>query len=352
MSQTIGRLMLDISGHALDAEDARLLAHPSVGGLILFSRNFSSLQQLQALIAEVRQINPACLICVDHEGGRVQRFKQPFTHIPAMAELGQHYAVAPEQALQRAQDWGWLMAAELRAVDIDFSFAPVLDRDYGVSAVIGNRAFAQQPEVIEALAGAFMQGMHEAGMAATGKHFPGHGAVAEDSHVAIPIDHRPLEEIEREDMSIFHTLIGQGLDAMMPAHVIYAEADAQPAGFSPFWLQDALRGRCAFDGVIFSDDLSMEGATCAGSFAQRAEAALEAGCDMVLVCNHREGALEVLEYLSAREGMPDARVQQRLQTMQGRRPAPATSLAALQSTERAQRIIAEIATLRSACQKV
>jgi beta-N-acetylhexosaminidase len=343
MSDYIGQLMLDIQGLDLSTEDADLLAHPQVGGLILFSRNFRSIDQLGALIAQVRALKPQCLIAVDHEGGRVQRFRSPFTHIPAMARLGEQYRQAPEQALVTARQWGWLMASELRVLDVDFSFAPVLDRDCGVSDVIGDRAFAAATDAIVALAGAFVSGMHRAGMAATGKHFPGHGAVREDSHHELPVDPRTAAEIRTGDMGVFAQLIAQGLDAIMPAHVVYPAIDTQPAGFSSVWLQQILRQELGFDGCIFSDDLSMAGAAGVGSFAERAQAALAAGCDMILVCNHRPGALEVLDYLSQHGRTEALRVQDRLQAMRGR-SRPRLALDAFQRSAEAADIIAGIGT--------
>ena len=294
-----GPVMIDLEGLSVSPIEAKKLANPLVGGLILFTRNFSNLEQLRGLVKEIRAINPACLIAVDHEGGRVQRFKEGFTHLPPMKKLGQLYSKDPENALLLAKDMGWLMASELVCLDIDISFAPVLDRDHGISAVIGDRAFSDDLNVIQAVSAAFMKGMHEAGMANTGKHFPGHGAVEADSHFAIPIDNRTEAEIEREDMRVFGELAKEGLDAVMPAHVIYPCVDAHPAGFSEYWLQTVLRKRYAFDGVIFSDDLSMEGATVAGSFSERAIAALNAGCDMVLVCNNPSAADEVLATLES-----------------------------------------------------
>lgn len=309
-----GPLMLDIQGQQLNDEDRSLLAEPAVGGLILFTRNFESLSQLQALIAEVRRIRPQLLIGVDHEGGRVQRFRQGFTRIPAMGALGQLWQQDRVQAMRAAFSCGWLLASELLAVGIDFSFAPVLDREYGRSRVIGDRAFSDQPEVILALAQQLTDGMRAAGMATTGKHFPGHGYVVADSHVDIPRDERSRESIRANDMSIFRAMIEEGrLDAVMPAHVIYEQVDPRPAGFSSYWLQEVLRGELGFDGVIFSDDLSMEGAGVAGSYAERAKAALAAGCDMVLVCNSRPGALEVLQWLKHSPLQENSR----LQRMQG-----------------------------------
>ncbi len=296
----IGPLMLDIEGTALSEEDKILLSNPLVGGLILFSRNFESPAQLQTLVKSIREISPTILLAVDHEGGRVQRFKEGFTQIPPMATLGKLFDRSPEDALQKARDFGWIIGSELIAYDIDLSFAPVLDRDHGVSAVIGDRAFSRDADTIIELTSSFIDGMHEAGMAATGKHFPGHGGVAGDSHTEIPEDKRPLKALKEDDLYIFSALITdeQKLDAIMPAHVIYSAVDKQPAGFSSVWLQKILRKELEFDGVIFSDDLAMEGASVAGTFADRAKAALNAGCDMVLVCNHRQGAQEVLAFLN------------------------------------------------------
>lgn len=295
----IGPLMLDVEGLTLTDNEKAILAKPLVGGLILFSRNFSSSSQLSKLIAEVRSISPDILIAVDQEGGRVQRFKDGFTVIPPMASLGKLFNKSPEDALQKAKDYGWIIASELLAFDIDLSFAPVLDRDHGVSSVIGDRAFSNDADNIIELASAFIDGMHEAGMVATGKHFPGHGGVAADSHHEVPVDNRSLKVLKDDDLYIFNALISdeQKLDALMPAHVIYSSVDKLPAGFSKIWLQTILRKEMGFEGVIFSDDLAMEGASVAGSFSDRAKAAIYAGCDMILVCNHPEGAREVLSYL-------------------------------------------------------
>jgi len=314
----IGPLMLDIEGTVLSEDEKKRLANPLVGGLILFSRNFSSPTQLKQLIQSIRELAPNILIAVDHEGGRVQRFKEGFTVLPPMATLGKLFDRSPEDALQKAKDFGWIIGSELLAYDIDLSFAPVLDRDHGVSSVIGDRAFSRDADTIIELTSAFVDGLHEAGMAATGKHFPGHGGVAADSHHEIPEDKRSLKALQDDDLYIFNALIcdEQKLDAVMPAHVIYSSVDKLPAGFSSIWLQKILRKEFDFDGVIFSDDLAMEGASVAGSFAERAKAALNAGCDMVLVCNHPEGAKEVLNYLETlNQASPQIFVNKRLSGM-------------------------------------
>jgi len=304
---SLGPLMVDVNGLSLTPDDAQLLAHAQVGGLILFARNYESPVQLGRLIAQVRAVRADIIIAVDQEGGRVQRLQKGFTRLPPMRRLGAFYDSQPEQALTLAKQTGWLMAAEVLAEGIDLSFAPVLDVDSGISDVIGDRAFASGAKEIIAISAAFIEGMHEAGMVATAKHYPGHGHVAADSHVAIPVDERCYEEIERTDLQPFKALCSS-YDAVMPAHIIYASVDAQPAGFSSYWLQTLLRQTMNFDGVIFSDDLSMEGASVAGGFPERADAALAAGCDMVLVCNNRPAALEVLEHLAKKPLVPSHRL--------------------------------------------
>ena len=316
---SLGPIMLDVKGYELSAEDKEVLRHPLVGGVILFTRNYQSMAQLEVLVKEIHALrSPRLLIAVDHEGGRVQRFREGFSRIPAMARFGEVYERDQHKARSLTQLCGWMMAVELRAVDIDFSFAPVLDLDYGVSSVIGDRAFHAHPEVVADLTHAFIQGMHEAGMAATGKHFPGHGAIEADSHVAMPVDHRGYDEIYANDIAPFRALIKKDLAAIMPAHVIYDQLDPNPAGFSEFWLKDVLRTRLNFQGVIFSDDLDMKGASVVGeNYADRARAALSAGCDMALVCNNRAGALQVLDGLEAHDD-PVSHV--RLARMHGRHP--------------------------------
>lgn len=321
---SLGPVMLDLQGTTLDEQEREMLLHPLVGGVILFSRNYESPEQLSALVAEVHALrSPPLLIAVDHEGGRVQRFRQGFTRLPAMRRFGEIYDRDRRRARQLAEQAGWVMASELRAVGVDFSFAPVLDLDYGLSKVIGDRAFHRSPQVVAALANALMQGMHRAGMAATGKHFPGHGAVEADSHEAIPVDIRRYEDIAAEDIKPYELMISNGMAAVMPAHVIYDRVDPRPAGFSPFWLGEVLRQRLNFQGVIFSDDLNMEGASVAGDYVARARAALAAGCDVALICNNREGALQILRGL---ELQPNPILHARLARLHGRHPVTLESL--------------------------
>ena len=310
----IGALMLDIAGTHLTQEDMELLQAPQVGGVILFGRNIESPAQVRALTDHMRQIRPDILIAVDQEGGRVQRLKQGFTLLPAMGHFGELYQSEPERALQLSEKCGWLMAIEVLAVGIDFSFAPVLDLN-DISDVIGDRSFATNIQDIIPLASAFLKGMKRAGMASTGKHFPGHGSVKADSHVAAAVDPRSYEEIQQKDMQTFIQLQSQ-LDALMPAHVIYSQVDPNPAGFSEFWIQKILRQELGFDGVLFSDDLSMQAACVAGGADARIQAALKAGCDMGLVCNDRAAQCLALE------GIVDLPLpnQERLERMRGRIP--------------------------------
>lgn len=290
--------MLDLAGAALTGEERERLLHPLTGGVILFTRNFSSIAQLKALVEEIHSLRePRLLVATDQEGGRVQRFREDFTQLPPARQLGRIYDRDRGRALHLAEISGWLMAAELRAVGIDFSFAPVLDLDHGVSGVIGDRAFHGDPQAVAELAYHYMLGMRDAGMAAVGKHFPGHGGVEADSHTALPVDDRPKNAIFDRDLCPFEYLIRRGLEGVMPAHVVYREADLNPAGFSAYWLRDVLRGQLQFDGVIFSDDLHMAAAETAGGYGRRAEVALMAGCDVALICNCAEGAAELLDYL-------------------------------------------------------
>jgi beta-N-acetylhexosaminidase len=281
--------MLDLSATSIDSlalEDRERLLHPLVGGVIHFARHYRSPEQIAALNAEIHALRaPALLIAVDHEGGRVQRFREGFTEIPPMRTLGAAWDRDHEGACIDAARYGRIMADELLACGVDFSFAPVLDVDYGGSTVIGDRSFHRNPVAISELATAMITGMREGGMASCGKHFPGHGFVRADSHHEIPVDERPFDAIERDDLVPFSALIRAGLDAVMPAHVVYPAVDDKPAGFSNRWLEEILRGTLGFDGMIFSDDLGMAGAHGAGDMTARADAALNAGCDMVLVCN-------------------------------------------------------------------
>ncbi|WP_107852991.1 beta-N-acetylhexosaminidase [Oceanimonas marisflavi] len=290
----MGPFILDVNGCELDAEERELLAHPTVGGVIFFSRNYHDREQLTALVRSIRAVKPGLLLTVDHEGGRVQRFRNGFFPLPASGKLA---ALNHPERQDLLADAGWLMAAELLAHDIDLSFAPVLDLERG-SEVIGDRSFGCDPQPVIDNAGAYLRGMSDAGMAAVAKHFPGHGSVRADSHKESPVDERELAEIEQADLVPFKALIAQGMiQGVMPAHVIYRSVDERPAGFSSFWLNEVLRRRLGFNGLIFSDDLTMEGAAVAGGYAERARQALAAGCDLLLACNHRAGAVSIIDSL-------------------------------------------------------
>jgi beta-N-acetylhexosaminidase len=310
--------MIDVQGTSLTEEDRELMQHPLLGAVILFTRNFESIEQLERLVADIRAVRtPPLLVTVDHEGGRVQRFRKGFTILPPMRTVGRQYDLDQAAGKLLARQCGWLMAAELRSVAIDMSFAPCVDLDYGVSSVIGDRAFHRDPQVVAELAVAFIGGMREAGMAATAKHFPGHGAVAPDSHVAIPVDRRELPDLD-EDLHPYRRLIANGLPAVMAAHVIFEQVDSLPAGFSSRWMQRELRGNLGFDGAIFTDDLSMKGAEVVGDMPQRAAAALKAGCDVLSLCNDRKGVLQVIESL---RGTGDPLSQVRMVRLHGK-PGP------------------------------
>ena len=337
----LGPVMLDLQGLELSPEERQRLRHQLVGGVILFSRNYHSPAQVEALVRDIHALRePQLLVAVDHEGGRVQRFRDGFTALPPSRELGRIYDENPKRARRLAETSGWLMATELRAVGVDFSFAPCLDLDRGVSRVIGDRAFHSHPETVADLAHAYMLGMHRAGMAATGKHFPGHGAVAADSHLALPVDERKLVDIQAEDLVPFERMIHYGLEGIMPAHVVFSRVDALPAGFSSTWLRKILRAQLGFQGIIFSDDLSMEGAKVAGDVVARAKMALSAGCDMVLVCNDAQAADQVLEGLGAHD---DPVSHLRLVRMHGRENPTRRQLAQDQSYRDAVRAVSGIA---------
>ena len=314
-----GPIMLGVEGLTLTGADDARLSDPRVGGVILFARNFASSDQLRELTAAIRDVRPALLVAVDHEGGRVQRFRHgEFSAIPPMRTLGEQWDADPAAATRAAFEHGETIARELRAHHVDFSFTPVLDLDYAASAVIGNRAFHADPIVVADLAGALMRGLEAGGCAGVGKHFPGHGFVEADSHVDTPVDGRTLDAILRTDVVPFAALIQQDLAAIMPAHVIYPAVDARPAGFSRVWITDILRGRLAFDGLVFSDDLEMAGAHSAGDIVARADAALDAGCDAVLVCND----FTAMDDLLARWWPPPQReLARRWQRMAGRQCA-------------------------------
>ena len=297
-SLPLGPVMLDVAGSRLQGDEREVLAHPLVGGVILFARNFESPAQLTALTAEIRAVRePQLLIAVDQEGGRVQRFKLGFTRLPAMASVGAAYERNKEKGCELARAVGHILAHELVSHGVDFSFTPVLDLEFGRSGVIGDRAFGRSPQGVAEVTAALVQGLTEGGVASVGKHFPGHGWAEADSHLALPTDERSMEALEASDLVPYRELIPRGLAAVMPAHLVYTAIDPLPAGFSPFWLKEVLRGRLGFDGMIFSDDLSMEGAKEAGGVVERARAAFHAGCDMVLVCNAPEEARRLLDGL-------------------------------------------------------
>jgi beta-N-acetylhexosaminidase len=297
MNTIRGPVIADLTGLNLTQAEEQLLLHPYLGGIILFSRNYQNISQLKKLIGSIRSIRPELLICVDQEGGRVQRLVEDFTQLPPLHTIGQYAdEMSWSSAKKLAHLLGYLMAKEVRAIGIDLSFAPVLDLNRGISEIIGNRAIHRDPSKVYELALDYIQGMHEAGMPATGKHFPGHGSVEIDSHLGLPIDNRDFDEIE-EDMFPFAQL-AKKIDAIMPAHIVFPKVDEKPVGFSKMWLKQILRQTLQFEGIIFSDDLTMEGAAILGDYPTRAISALEAGCDFILVCNNPEGAKAVLRELT------------------------------------------------------
>ena len=294
----LGPAVIDVVGTVLTDEDRERLRHPAAGAVILFARNYENPEQLRVLIEEIQKLRePELLVCVDHEGGRVQRFREGFTSIPAMRHLGRLWDRDKELAKETARGAAYVIAAEIGAHGVDFSFAPVLDLDYGGSSVIGDRALHFDPNAVGTLAAAIVQGFADAGMAAVGKHFPGHGFATADTHHDVARDERPFAEISKKDMAPYRAAFQAGPAAVMPAHVVFTQCDAEPAGYSKYWLQDVLRGKLGFDGLIFSDDLSMAGASTVGGPPERARAALAAGCDMVLLCNDPAGQNVLLESL-------------------------------------------------------
>jgi beta-N-acetylhexosaminidase len=341
MSLGLGPLMVDIAGTELSAEDVGVLTHPLVGSVLLFTRNYTDPGQITALTAAIRALrSPHLLIAVDHEGGRVQRFREGFTRLPAARLLGRQYDEDRRDGLALAQSVGWLLAAELRAVGVDFSFAPCADLDYGVSEIIGDRAFHSDPDSVAALAVATLTGMREAGMAAVAKHFPGHGAVVADSHVALPVDRREFADLEG-DIRPYRPLIDNNVPGIMAAHVVFPAIDALPASLSKRWITGVLRGELGFHGCVFADDLSMAGAVAFGNVVERAELAIAAGCDVLPICNDRHSVELALDRLGA--DTVSAASQARLVRMRARGEAPAD----LHGNRHWQETAARIAALRT-----
>jgi beta-N-acetylhexosaminidase len=312
--------MIDVAGTELCAEDRDVLAHPLVGSVLLFSRNYRDPGQLAALTASIRDVrSPALLVAVDHEGGRVQRFRDGFTRLPPVRAFGRRYDQDRREGLQLAHTGGWLMAQELRVCGVDFSFAPCVDLDYGVSEIIGDRSFHADADSVAALAVAYAAGMREAGMAATAKHFPGHGAVVADSHVALPVDRREFVDLEA-DMRPYRRLIANHLSAVMAAHVVFPQVDPLPASLSQRWIGGVLRGDFGFHGCVFADDLSMAGAAACGDVPTRARMALAAGCDVLPICNDRGAVHAVLDRF--KPGAMNPASQARIVRMRARGDAP------------------------------
>ena len=288
--------MLDVAGRSLCSDEEVLLRNPHVGGVILFSRNLGTPEQVIDLVCEIRACSSNLLIAVDQEGGRVQRLCEKFSKLPTMQTLGDFLDKESSAGLSLCHDVGWLMASEVLACGLDISFAPVLDVDRDTSSIIGDRSFSNNPETVIVAAKAFIEGMNEAGMASTGKHFPGHGGIFADSHLEAPVDSRGWEQMESHDLKPFRAL-ANNLGGIMPAHITFPAIDPFSVGFSSYWLREILRQKLGFKGVIFSDDLTMKGADVAGGYESKAKMALDAGCDMILVCNCPEGTVEVLSYM-------------------------------------------------------
>jgi beta-N-acetylhexosaminidase len=319
---SLGPLMVDIAGTDLSPEDLDVLRHPLVGSVLLFTRNYRTPDQVTALCAAIRAVRaPHLMIAVDHEGGRVQRFREGFTRLPPSRPLGRRFDEDRRDALNLTRSVGWLMASELRVVGVDFSFAPCVDLDYGVSEIIGDRSFHRNPEPVAALAAAYLLGMRDAGMAAIAKHFPGHGAVVADSHVALPVDRRVLLDLE-EDIRPYRLLIDNNLAGVMAAHVVYPAVDALPASLSRRWITDILRGELGFHGCVFADDLSMAGAVAFGDVVERARLAYVAGCDVLPICNDRAAVQTVLDNFKPDVDVAAPASQARLVRMRARGEPP------------------------------
>ncbi len=339
---SLGPFMVDVGGPDLTSEDVRVLSHPMVGSVILFTRNYRDPAQLAELTAAIRDIrSPQLLIAVDHEGGRVQRFRDGFTRLPAARALGRRFDTQRHEGLDLARSVGWLMAAELRAVGIDFSFAPCVDLDYGVSEIIGDRAFHSDADAVAALGVAYMTGMRDAGMAACAKHFPGHGAVVADSHTDLPVDRRTFVDMEA-DIRPYRLMVENNVASIMAAHVVYPAIDQLPASLSRRWVTDILRGELGFHGCVFADDLSMAGAAAFGGILERVRLAFAAGCDVLPICNDRQAVQSVLEHFGAEFGSPAS--QARLVRMRARGEAGAN----LGDNRQWQETVADIANLSAA----
>jgi beta-N-acetylhexosaminidase len=335
---SLGPLMIDLEGTAVTPEETDLMRHPLVGGVILFTRNYADPEQLTQLVAAIHAVRgPPLIVAVDHEGGRVQRFRKGFSELPPARRIGHEFDLEPRTGLGLARSLGWLMAAELRSVGVDISFAPDVDLDYGISEIIGDRAFHARPQVVGQLAVAYMHGMRDAGMAATAKHFPAHGAVVADSHLTLPVDRRELADMT-DDLAPYYRLIANGLPAVMMAHVLFPAVDSLPASLSSRWIRDVLRGDLRFQGVVFSDDLSMGGAAAAyGDIVTRARQALSAGCEMLPVCNNRAGVVTLLDRLNV-EPEPTSRI--RLVRMHGKDGVPRQELMSVPEWKRSRELLA------------
>jgi beta-N-acetylhexosaminidase len=335
---SLGPLMIDLAGTAVTPEEIELMRHPLVGGVILFTRNYLDPEQLTQLVAAIHGVRgPPLIVAVDHEGGRVQRFRKGFSELPPARRIGHEFDLDAQAGLSLARHMGYLMAAELRSVGVDISFAPDVDLDYGISEIIGDRAFHARPQVVGQLAVAYMRGMRDAGMAATAKHFPAHGAVVADSHTSLPVDRRELADMS-DDLAPYSRLIANGLPAVMAAHVLFPEVDSQPASLSSRWIRDVLRGDLRFQGVVFSDDISMGGAAAAyGDIVTRARQALSAGCDMLPVCNNRAGVVTLLDRLNV-EPEPTSRI--RLVRMHGKDGVPWQELTSVPEWKRSRELLA------------